>query len=122
MRFTLPSSALGGLISDIAGMRGEIVSTRALDELISVVALIPASTSMRYGERFAQLTGGRGVMIAQLDGYRECALSDGATCLAVRSTRWTLQSTYSPRARRWMAAYGTQAAGERGMHLRRTLN
>lgn len=80
MRFTLPSSALGGLISDIAGMRGEIVSTRALDELISVVALIPASTSMRYGERFAQLTGGRGVMIAQLDGYRECALSDGATC------------------------------------------
>lgn len=80
IRFTLPSGALGGLIGDIAAMRGEIASTHALGELISVVALVPASTSMRYGERFAQLTGGRGVMIAQLDGYRECALGDGATC------------------------------------------
>lgn len=80
VRFTLPASALGGLISDVALMRGSIESTRTLDELVSVVALIPASTSMRYGDRFAQLTGGRGVMIAQLDGYRECDMANGATC------------------------------------------
>lgn len=80
VRFTLPAGSLGGLISDVAAMRGSIESTRADDDLITAVALIPASTSMRYGDRFAQLTGGRGVMIAQLDSYRECALSDGATC------------------------------------------
>ena len=51
-----------------------------MDDLVSVVALIPASTSMSYGDKFAQLTSGRGVMVAQLDSYRECELTDGASC------------------------------------------
>lgn len=80
VRFTLPSSALGGLIGDVAAMRGSIESTRTMDDLVSVVALIPASTSMSYGDKFAQLTGGRGVMVAQLDSYRECELTNGASC------------------------------------------
>ena len=81
IHFTLPSGTIGGLIGDIATMRGEIESARTLDDLLSVIALVPASTSMSYGDRFAQLTGGRGIMVAQLDSYRECELSDGARCL-----------------------------------------
>ena len=78
-RFLLPPDCVGRVMSDIAVMRGELVDTETDGERVTMTALIPVATSMRYSSELASLTGGRGSMSIRLHSYKECPLELGAT-------------------------------------------
>ncbi|MCH5286605.1 MAG: TetM/TetW/TetO/TetS family tetracycline resistance ribosomal protection protein [Christensenellaceae bacterium] len=79
MRLLLPPECVGRVMSDVATMRGEVLSTLAEGERTLLTALVPVATSMDYSSALASLTGGRGAMSVRLHGYRECPLELGAT-------------------------------------------
>ena len=70
---TTPSECHGRIQSEFAAMRGEIVETEALGELVRTTGCVPMAAAMDFHTRLAALTGGRGAMTQRLDGYRERA-------------------------------------------------
>ena len=79
VRFLLPPECVGRVMSDVAAMRGEVLTTLAEGERTLMTALIPVATSMDYPAALASLSSGRGAMAIRLHGYRECPLELGAT-------------------------------------------
>lgn len=78
VRFLLPPDSVGRVMSDVAAMRGEVCETETDGERVTMRALVPVATSMRYSSELASLTGGRGSMSIRLNGYRDCPLELGA--------------------------------------------
>lgn len=79
VKFLLPPECVGRVMSDVATMRGEVLSTLTEGDRALLTALIPVATSMDYPSQLASLTSGRGAMTLRLHGYRECPLELGAT-------------------------------------------
>ena len=79
VRFLLPPESVGRVISDVATMRGEVLSSFSDGERMILNARIPVQTSLDYSITLASFTGGRGAMSVRLHGYRECPLELGAT-------------------------------------------
>ncbi len=79
IHFLLPQDCLGRIISDIHSMRGEVLSSEAGEDLVSLTALVPAAESLDYSVRLASATGGRGSMAIRLHSWRECPLELGHT-------------------------------------------
>ena len=79
IRFLLPPDCVGRVMSDVAGMRGEIVDTQTDGERVTMIAHVPVATSMHYSSELASLSGGRGSMSIRLHGYRDCPLELGTT-------------------------------------------
>ena len=78
VRFRIPKETSGKIMSDVNTMRGEVIAMNSEDDSASVNCLIPASESLDYPVRLAQITGGRGGMAVRLHGYRNCPLELGA--------------------------------------------
>ena len=72
MRLVVPSEMTGKMISDAQQMRGEVMATETDGETVTIVALVPAASSLDYPIQFASETGGRGSMSTSMYGYREC--------------------------------------------------
>ena len=79
VRFLIPSDCVGRVMSDVAGMRGEVTDTRYDGERAMLRALVPVATSMEYATALAAVTSGRGTMSIRLHSYRDCPLELGAT-------------------------------------------
>lgn len=77
--FVLPTECLGKIISDVNTMRGEVLSTEAQEDTVSLTALVPAAECMDYSTRLASVTGGKGGMAIRLHSWRECPLELGHT-------------------------------------------
>ncbi len=82
MRIVLPASSGGRVMSEIVAMRGETLETMLSEQEgdMTLIARVPARTSMDFPTRLAALTGGRGLLTARVCGYRECPISEGAVC------------------------------------------
>ena len=80
IRFLLPPECVGRVMSDVASMRGSVVDTQADAERVVLTAKVPLATSMDYATTLSAITGGRGGMSVQLDGYADCPLELGAVC------------------------------------------
>lgn len=78
VRFSLPPECVGRVMSDVAVMRGEVLTTDADGDRTVLTALVPVATSMDYATTLASLTSGRGGMSVRLHGYRACPLELGA--------------------------------------------
>ena len=70
---------VGKVMSDVAVMRGEVLSTETDGDRVMLTALVPAAESMDYPTRLAAATGGRGGMAARLHSWRECPMELGHT-------------------------------------------
>ena len=81
VRFGMPASCMGRVMSDVQTMRGEVTETASDGETAEMTALIPVATSMDYPTTFASVTGGKGSMSTRLHSYRECPLELGATAV-----------------------------------------
>lgn len=79
LRLRVPPECAGRIISEVNAMRGEVEEVQADETFASLRALVPASESLDFPTRLAQLTGGRGGMSVRLHGYRDCPLELGAT-------------------------------------------
>ncbi|MBR4332287.1 MAG: TetM/TetW/TetO/TetS family tetracycline resistance ribosomal protection protein [Clostridia bacterium] len=79
MLLRVPPELAGKIMSDVNAMRGEVKAVKTEDDFAAVSAWVPASESMDYPARLAQITGGRGGMRVKLRGYENCPLELGAT-------------------------------------------
>ena len=79
MKLLLPAEYVGKVMSDVAVMRGEVLSTETDGDRVMLTALVPAAESMDYPTRLAAATGGRGGMAARLHSWRECPMELGHT-------------------------------------------
>ncbi|MBQ9308444.1 MAG: TetM/TetW/TetO/TetS family tetracycline resistance ribosomal protection protein [Clostridia bacterium] len=79
IRFLLPPECVGRVMSDVAGMRGQVTDTEADAERVILTARVPLSESMTYATTLSAITGGRGGMSVELDGYDPCPLEKGLT-------------------------------------------
>lgn len=79
VKFRLPAECVGRVMSDINTMRGEVLDSVSDGDRMILYALVPVQTSLDYSVTLATVTGGRGTMMATLNGYRECPLELGAT-------------------------------------------
>ena len=77
--FRVPPEYTGRIMSDVNAMRGEVKEIKSEEDYAAVTAWAPASESMQYPTRLAQITGGRGGMRVKLRGYRECPPELGKT-------------------------------------------
>ena len=80
MGITAPEGCAGRLLSEIAGMRGETISSQLRGESVHMTAKAPLATSVDFSVRLAAITGGRGALSIRLAGYEACDLALGATC------------------------------------------
>ncbi len=80
VRFFLPTSLSGRIISDTAAMRGEVLESAADGEDRTVLLCrIPLKECMDYPQALASLSSGRAGMSMRLHDYRPCPLSLGRT-------------------------------------------
>ncbi len=77
--FIIPAENVGRVISDISTMRGEVTGTETMENRVTLKAMLPVSTSLKYATTLAMITGGKGAMNVRLHGYRECPVELGAT-------------------------------------------
>jgi len=80
MRITAPEGCAGRLLGEIAGMRGEIVTSQLRGDLLHIGAKVPLAASVDFSVRLAAITGGRGALSVRLAGYEACDLAQGSTC------------------------------------------
>lgn len=80
MHITAPESCAGRLVGEVAGMRGEIVTSQLRGDVMRITAKVPLATSVDFSVRLAAITGGRGALSIRLAGYEACDLALGATC------------------------------------------
>ncbi len=79
IRITAGSEHLGKLISDITLMRGEFDDPVIRGDSVTLLAHVPAATSLDYPVRLAAQTGGRAVFSSRFEGYRAVDISLGKT-------------------------------------------
>ncbi len=72
MLLRVPPEHTGRIMSDVNAMRGEVKAVQTEDDSAAVTAWVPASESMDYPTRLAQITSGHGGMRVRLLGYRDC--------------------------------------------------
>ena len=72
VRISAPEDALGRVIGDITGMRGEFDTPVLKNSVFQLECCLPVATSMQYPVRLASLTGGRASFFSRFDGYRDC--------------------------------------------------
>ena len=77
VRISAPEDALGKVIGDITGMRGEFDTPVVTGDTFHLECCLPVSTSMQYPVRLASLTGGRATFFSRFDGYRDCPEGQG---------------------------------------------
>ena len=76
--FIVPGDCVGRIMTDVAGMRGEVLDTSFEQDRATLKALVPVATSLEYSTTLAAITSGRGSMSVRLHGFRECPLELGA--------------------------------------------
>lgn len=79
VRFIVPGDCVGRIMTDVAGMRGEVLDTSFEQDRATLKALVPVATSLEYSTTLAAITSGRGSMSVRLHGFRECPLELGTT-------------------------------------------
>ena len=79
MRFVVPTTLAGRIMSDVQLMRGELGEVESKEEISTISAVVPVATSIDYPTTFAAITGGKGSISTALHGYRECSLEEGKT-------------------------------------------
>ncbi len=79
MRFVVPTTLAGRIMSDVQLMRGELGEVESKEEISTISAIVPVATSIDYPTTFAAITGGKGSISTALHGYRECSLEEGKT-------------------------------------------
>ncbi len=79
MRFVVPTTLAGRIMSDVQLMRGELGEVESKEEISTISAIVPVATSIDYPTNFAAITGGKGSISTALHGYRECSLEEGKT-------------------------------------------
>jgi small GTP-binding protein len=78
-RITAPESFIGKVTGDVIGMRGTF-EPAAIDKGQFILrGRIPLATSMEYAIRLSSITGGRGALFSEFDGYDDCPPGLGAT-------------------------------------------
>lgn len=80
LRIAAPEAVCGRLISEIALMRGEVVSTVLQAETMLLEAHVPLVTSIDFPVRLASITGGRGSLSLRLHSYRDCDQQPPPAC------------------------------------------
>ena len=79
MRFVVPTTLAGRIMSDVQLMRGELGEVESKEEISTISAIVPVATSIDYPTTFAAIAGGKGSISTALHGYRECSLEEGKT-------------------------------------------
>ncbi|MCD4678971.1 MAG: hypothetical protein K8S00_01160 [Bacteroidales bacterium] len=74
-----PEIYLGNIVSDLTKMRGNFDNPEFENENVILKGILPVSTSLQYHIRFSSLTGGKGRLRMQIDGYRSCLDEHGKT-------------------------------------------
>ncbi|MBE6935302.1 MAG: TetM/TetW/TetO/TetS family tetracycline resistance ribosomal protection protein [Ruminococcaceae bacterium] len=72
VRISAPEDAMGKVIGDITGMRGEFDVPVITGGMFHLECSLPVATSLDYPVRLASLTGGRSTFFSRFDGYRDC--------------------------------------------------
>lgn len=71
-RFTVGATHMGRVISDVAKMCGDLISSENEGENTVITARIPISEFTPYQTEFISFTGGRGRVVFTYDGYDIC--------------------------------------------------
>ena len=80
LRITVPGEYVGKMMSEVAAMRGTVLSTETAGHLATVTAEVPLATSTDFSIRLPQLTSGRGAMSIRHIGYQDAPADVMATC------------------------------------------
>jgi len=68
---------LGTITSDLTKMRGIFESPEFENENFTLKGKVPVSTALKYHVRLSSLTGGKGKLHFQFDGYQDCPEEHG---------------------------------------------
>jgi elongation factor G len=66
-----PADAVGGVMGDLNGRRGRIVSVSANDHTEQIKAIVPLSEMLKYAPMLNSITGGRGSYVMEFARYDE---------------------------------------------------
>lgn len=78
-RISAPEGAADKVLGDIIQMRGEFESPVISEGHFTVEGTVPVATSLEYPIRLGIISGGRGTIVTNFSGYRECPVELGTT-------------------------------------------
>ncbi len=71
LRIKVPSNAVGGVLADLSGRRGNVLGMEADGHFEVVIAHVPQSELYRYSSQLRAITAGRGRHSESFDHYQE---------------------------------------------------
>lgn len=82
-RISVPEEYAGRVMSDLSRMRAEFAAPVATGPRFVLEGTVPAATSMDYSATLRSFSGGKGVMTASFEGYRDAP--EGTEAVRARS-------------------------------------
>jgi len=79
VRLSVPEELSGKVIRDFLDMRGSYDNPAIADGKFTLEGRLPVATSLDYPQRLGAMSGGRGVISMNFDGYEECPSELGKT-------------------------------------------